>query len=96
MATTLPNIQLSFVQYPLNYEFIMTINEKIGHRITTLRVQKDISQKALAFDAEINRTYLSGVEKGVRKISVETLEKITKALNISLMEFFNHNQFLDE
>jgi transcriptional regulator with XRE-family HTH domain len=74
----------------------MKTNEKIGIRISSLRKLKDVSQKALAFDAEVNRTYLSRVEKGERKISVETLEKITKALEISLMDFFNHKMFLDE
>ena len=74
----------------------MNINEKIGLRISNLRIQKDLSQKALAFDADVNRTYLSRVEKGERKISVEVLERIIKALNISFMDFFDHQNFKNE
>ena len=71
----------------------MNINEKIGARIKWLRNEQQLAQSALAMDADLNRTYLNSVEKGERKISVQTLEKILKALDISFIEFFSHQNF---
>ena len=71
----------------------MNINEKIGARIKSLRNEQKLAQSALAIDADINRTYLNSVEKGERKISVQTLEKILKAMDINFVEFFSHQNF---
>jgi transcriptional regulator with XRE-family HTH domain len=67
---------------------------KIGKRIHTLRKQKeDLSQEKLANKAEIDRTYMTDLEIGNRKVSVEILEKVVKALEIDLSEFFNDEMF---
>ena len=47
-----------------------------------------MSQQKLATKAEIDRTYLTGVEAGKRNISIKNLEKILKALGISFEDFF--------
>ena len=75
----------------------MDIKEKIGDRIRELRGVKKISQEKLAELADLDRTYISSVEKGKRNISIENIEKIAKALNYTLQEFFtseifNHKQ----
>jgi transcriptional regulator with XRE-family HTH domain len=67
----------------------MNIQEKIGNRIRELRLQKKLSQEALANIAEVDRTYMTSVEKGRRNISIQSLEKILSALEISFAEFFN-------
>ena len=46
--------------------------------------QLQLSQEKLALKAEIDRTYLAGVEIGKRNISLKSLDKIVKALGISL------------
>jgi len=74
----------------------MNINQKTGLRIKTLRINKNLSQSVLASDADINRTYLNSVEKGVRRISIEALEKIIIALEINFKEFFNHPDFIND
>lgn len=71
----------------------MNIKEKVGTRIRELRLKKSLSQEALANIAEIDRTYMTSVENGRRNISVETLEKILIALEISFEGFFNHPDF---
>ena len=68
----------------------MAIKEDVGNRIKELRKIKGISQETLAHIAELDRTYISSVERGKRNISILNLEKITKALNVSLSEFFNY------
>lgn len=47
-----------------------------------------ISQEKLALKAEIDRTYLAGVETGKRNLSIISLEKIINALEISFSDFF--------
>ena len=62
---------------------------KIGNHIRELRSLQNLSQEKLALKAEIDRTYLAGVESGKRNLSIKSLEKILDALNISFSEFFN-------
>lgn len=65
----------------------------IGERIAKLRKAKNLSQQKFSYEAEIERSYLTHVEKGRKNISVETLLKITKALDISLKDFFDSKEF---
>lgn len=64
------------------------ITEKVGQRIKDLRTEIGISQEKLALKAEIDRTYLAGVENGKRNLSLKSLEKIVNALEISFHDFF--------
>ncbi len=67
----------------------------IGKRIIELRKEKFLSQEKLAYLAEIDRTYMTGIETGKRKISVIILDKIVKALGTDLSIFFNAESFKD-
>ncbi len=71
----------------------MDIKLKVGQRIRELRKQLELSQEALANEAEVDRTYVTDVENGRRNVSVEILERLIKALNISIAEFFNSKEF---
>ena len=65
------------------------IQEKVGQRIRELRGQLGISQEELAARANLDRTYITSVERGKRNISIGTLEKIIVQLNCTMHEFFN-------
>lgn len=65
------------------------IEEKVGKRIKELRNKLGISQEELGFRSGVHRTYIASLEVGKRNISVATLEKIVKALEVSFSEFFN-------
>ena len=71
----------------------MDIKLKVGQRIKELRKNLELSQEALANNAEVDRTYMTDVENGRRNISVEVLERIIMALKISYSEFFNSKEF---
>ncbi len=72
----------------------MDIQIKIGLRIKELRTEKTLTQEAVAFKAEIDRTYMNHVETGKRNISIATLEKIVcQGLDSNFKEFFNDNLF---
>lgn len=65
------------------------IQDKVGKRIKELRMQLGISQEELAARANIDRTYVTSVERGKRNISIGTLEKIVLQLNCTMHDFFN-------
>ena len=65
------------------------IKEKVGKRIKELRNKLGICQEEFAFRSEIHRTYIASLEVGKRNVLIETLEKVVKALEVSLSEFFN-------
>ncbi len=71
----------------------MELTEKIGKRITELRKAKKLSQQKFSYEADIERTFLTHIEKGRKNISIGTLKKITTALQISLKDFFDTKEF---
>lgn len=71
----------------------MNIKLKIGQRIKNLREQKGMSQKDLSYAADLDRSYIASIENGQRNVSIINIEKIAKALGITLMIFFNDKDF---
>lgn len=67
----------------------MDIKILVGKRVKELRNRLGISQEELADIAELDRTYITSVECGKRNISIVNIEKLAKALQVSLTEFFN-------
>ena len=67
----------------------MNVKEALGKRIKALRNELGISQEELADRANIDRTYITGVECGKRNISIVNIEKISIALNVSLSKLFD-------
>ena len=65
------------------------IKEKVGQRIKELRTKQGLSQEEFAFKCDLDRTYITSLERGKRNISLENLEKIAKAFNITLSKFFD-------
>lgn len=64
----------------------MNFNLFIGNRIAVLRKLKKISQEDLAFKADIDRTYMSSIERGKRSISLAVAIKLSSALEIDLLK----------
>lgn len=71
----------------------MDIKEKIGKRIKYIRESKGMSQKDLAYSADLDRSYIASVENGARNISIVNIEKIAHALKVSLATFFSSDEF---
>ena len=73
----------------------MDIKTKIGLRIKEIRTEKELTQEAVAFKAEIDRTFMNHVENGRRNVSVQSLEKIITGLDVSFKEFFEDELLFD-
>ncbi len=67
----------------------MDIKTKIGNKVKEFRLKMGISQEKLALNADLDRTYIPSIEKGERNISIVVLEKLAKALNVSIRDFFD-------
>lgn len=61
----------------------------VGKRVKDLRKKLGISQEELADIAELDRTYITSVERGRRNVSIVNIEKLATALKVTLKEFFD-------
>ena len=64
----------------------MTIEKQMGMRIRFLRKQRKLSIEDLALEANVNKNYLSDLERGMRNPSLKILSRIASALKISMSE----------
>ena len=55
-----------------------------GRALRQLRADRRLSQEALAHEADLDRTYVSGIERGERNPSLENILKLTDALEVPL------------
>lgn len=68
-----------------------TISNTLGERIRFLRKQAGMSQEQLALTAEMAPSFVGEIERGTKKPSIESIEKLSNALGISVSELFNYN-----
>ena len=66
----------------------MDIKLLLGKRVKELRKKLGITQEELADMTNLDRTYITSVECGKRNISIVNIEKLSRALNVTLSEFF--------
>jgi len=71
----------------------MDIKSRIAARIRALREEKNLTQQELAWKSEVDRSFMSHAESGLRNISIDTLNKIINGLEISFKEFFDDAAF---
>jgi transcriptional regulator with XRE-family HTH domain len=63
-----------------------------GERVRVLRQTRGLSQEALALAAGLDRTYIGGVERGERNISLLNIQKIAQALDVSPADLLKFEQ----
>ena len=71
----------------------MNIKEKFGLKVKKLREEKDFSIEQLANISDVDRNYISDIEKGKRNVSIEIIEKIIIGLGTDFGTFFNDKIF---
>ena len=64
------------------------VRKEVGLAIRHLRLERGLSQEALAKSARLNRTYMSGVESGKRNITLQTVTRLAEALGVPIADFF--------
>lgn len=63
-----------------------------GERVRVLRQARCLSQEGLALAAGLDRTYIGGVERGERNISLLNIQKIAQALDVSPADLLKFEQ----
>lgn len=66
----------------------LDIKQRFGKAVRRRRRELDLSQEELAERAELHRTYLSDIERGEGNPSLEIIEKLANALDISVASLF--------
>lgn len=64
----------------------MIMKKTVGEKIRSFRQQKKLTQEQLALGAEINPVFLGHLERNLKSPTITTLEKITRALGITMSE----------
>jgi transcriptional regulator with XRE-family HTH domain len=67
----------------------MDVRIRVGANVKRLREAKGLSQEELAFDAEMHRTYVSGIERGKRNPTVTVVERLADALGAKASELLS-------
>lgn len=60
----------------------------VGKRIRSLRKLRDLSQEQLAEQADISSKYLGEIERGRSNLTIDILEKLSAALEVTVVDFF--------
>lgn len=68
----------------------MRLLKAFGSRIKDLRQERKISQESLALKSNLDRTYISDIEKGKRNVSLLVLDKLANGLEIELSELVDN------
>jgi transcriptional regulator with XRE-family HTH domain len=68
---------------------LLDIRIRFGRAIRRVREDQQITQEEAAERCGLHRTYYSGVERGVRNISLVNIERISKGLRVSMSELFS-------
>jgi len=66
----------------------MALEQRLGATLRRLRIAAKLSQEELGEVADIHRNYIGAVERGEKRISVSALDKIVRALGLTLGQFF--------
>lgn len=61
---------------------------RFGQRVRSERMKLGISQEELASRADVHRTYIGMIERAEKNITLENIEKVCKALDLTVSEFF--------
>ena len=64
------------------------VHARFGARIRELRNRRGLSQETLAAEAGIHRTYVGGIEVGLRNPSLKNIARLARALRVPLKDLF--------
>lgn len=59
------------------------LTQKLGERLKQIRTKKGMSQGDIAQALKVHRSYIGGIERGIRNPTIKNVEKIARALGVS-------------
>lgn len=73
----------------------MGVKRLFGERVRELRRERGFSQEGFADECGLHRTYMSGIERGLRNVSIENVARIAKALRVPIGQLFTWDEGLE-
>jgi transcriptional regulator with XRE-family HTH domain len=67
---------------------VKSLSIRFGERLRELRKERSFSQEGFAAACGFDRTYISGIERGLRNPSLSAIEILAKALGVSVSDLF--------
>lgn len=65
---------------------------RFGMRVRELRIERRLPQAVLAHLAQVNRNYLSDVERGKRNVSLRVIASLARALGVEIQDLFTERE----
>lgn len=63
-----------------------SLRQRFAHNLRKVRLERGLSQEAVADLAGLHRTYIGSVERGERNISIDNIERLAEALGCQVTE----------
>jgi transcriptional regulator with XRE-family HTH domain len=70
----------------------VAVKKLFGERVRELRKERGFSQEGFADECGLHRTYMSGIERGLRNVSLENVARIANALGVPIGDLFTWSQ----
>lgn len=67
----------------------MDVKQRLAANLRRIRKEQGLSQEQFALEHDIDRTYISGIERGVRNPTITVVEKIANALGVTIGELLD-------
>lgn len=71
---------------------MLSIREVFGQRIRALREKQGLTQEQLAERADLHPNYIGQIERGLKNVSLENIQKIANGLRMELHQLFSFDQ----
>ena len=68
---------------------VTSARQNLADNLKALRLTKNLSQEALAFEAGLHRTFVAHVERGSRNISIDNIDRLANALGTTASELLS-------
>ena len=79
-------ISFTYLIFSMSKKKILVL---FGEKVRELRKEKGLSQEELSYKSDLHRTYIGMIERAEKNITLVNIEKIAKALNVELKDFFS-------
>lgn len=66
------------------------LQRQVGQHLRGFRLQRGLSQEAFADVLDIHRTYMGGIERGERNLTLKTVERIAERLGVDPLELMSN------
>jgi len=68
---------------------VETARQRFARNLKAWRLEKKISQEALADQAGLHRTYIGSVERGERNVSIDTMDRLAAAVGVDVLDLLS-------